>query len=154
MSPWRTVAASSIALAGASAMLAGCAGSPAISEQPPAVRQDSSLSIAAPAWSVESDLPKGLAIGMQSDRVDELLGSPEVVMTAGRAQWWRYASGTCAIDVFMISDDPVARFTVSHVVVRSKPGQGPLADRPCQQMDARLDAQAHAEASLPDVRLP
>lgn len=63
-------------------------------------------------------------IGLDSDEINDLLGTPGLERAEPPALIWQYRHTSCTVDIFMFDDGGGA--TVDHVEVR--PGQGPAVD--------------------------
>lgn len=152
----RARAAFSITLTAVAVMLAGCAGGDGIPGQASNVRPSASHdpAVATAAERPSFALPAGvILVGLDASRIDDLFGRPEMVMVAGRAQWWRYAMGRCAIDVFLMRDGRTDDLVVSQVGVRPVAGTSRLGGEPCPALDADADRSAAVELDLPAVQL-
>lgn len=150
MARGRSIRASLTALAA----LVGCADQGAGPAMP--VRHDA-LPAAALAAGTAGSIPADglLMVGMDASHVDDLLGRPERVMTAGPAQWWRYTMGKCAIDVFLIAQDPAGTLVVNHVTIGAGPGPGAgtLLAQPCEKLATHLNqAATRSEAPSPELQ--
>jgi hypothetical protein len=162
MAHGRTIRASLMALASLPALLAGCAADSVVPGDPALVSPDDpapAVAAAKAAPAAAGELPDGLVlVGMESGRVDDLLGRPEMVMNAGPAQWWRYELGDCAIEVFLIAPTDAAgpdELVVSHVTVRTLSGAArETGRRSCRALDTRIGGteQLAAHAQEPDIR--
>lgn len=121
-------------------MLAGCASLPAEPVTPATRYLPVAAKVADP-----SAVP--VAIGMDAGQVGAMLGSPVMIMAEGPAEWWRYAKGDCAMDVFLLRDPATSRTQVTWVDSRTLAGNAA-----CTLEDAGRPRRS-AEAALPAVHL-
>ena len=121
-------------------MLAGCASLPTAPATPAAPYLPVAAATAEPAVTP-------IAIGMDAGQVGAMLGSPVMIMAEGPAEWWRYAKGDCAMDVFLLRDPATSRTQVTWVDSRT------LAGNAACTLDDAGRPRRSAEAALPAVHL-
>lgn len=116
-----------------SVMLAACA--PAV--PPPAPLSSAGTNAATPADAG----PVGV-LGVEADRVRDLLGPPSFARRESPAQYWRYDFAGCALDLFLFQVPGEAAPRVVHAELRRR---GPLAaGRDCEAMAAAFEPEALA----------
>ena len=144
-----------LAALGGMALLGGCAAGGAEIGQPHLVRHDGTgQGILIPVAALSRPSPEQLAlVGMDANHVDDLFGPPQLALSAGDAQWWRYPLGACTLDVFMLHSSSTRNMIVSHVSVRPLQQTAMTERSSCQELDARLSQVNAGSNSLPAVHI-
>ncbi|HWL67195.1 MAG TPA: hypothetical protein VNS22_02300 [Geminicoccus sp.] len=123
-------------------LVTGCTVQPPPTAMAPAAAPVSSV-IAADALPRRLDL-----VGMNAHQLDAMFGTPEMVMNAGPAQWWRFHLDGCAIEVFLITTEK--GMVVRHAAVERQLDAGPALAPACTELDPQRARQA-PEAQLASV---
>jgi hypothetical protein len=116
-----------LAAAGLLVLVTGCTMPPPPTAMAPA---------AAPPVIAADALPRRLdLVGMNARQLDAMFGTPEMVMNAGPAQWWRFHLDGCAVEVFLITTEE--GMVVRHAAVERQldAGPAPVLAPACTDLD-------------------